>query len=174
MTDQPVDTLGGAAELQQKFFEDNVNDVTKHRKRFLRENAARRGTAYLLKAISIFGAIIVAAKIQMIPQTVLGLVIAGAVGLDQLTSNHTRLLAVVAAQHASDRLLAKIRQEHSAALPEIVSLAKKDTGAAAERLSLLVAKLNEQISQGREVILDGVREADLKSLNNLYVDVKKA
>src|SRR5690348_16085898 len=84
-----------AATLEQKFFSDSIEEISSRSRRLFWEGAARRGFAYLLKTVSIFGAIIVAAKIDVIPQTALGIIIAAAIGLDQLTSNHARLMPIV-------------------------------------------------------------------------------
>jgi hypothetical protein len=134
----------------------------------------RRVLAYLLKSISIFGAIIVAAKIEWIDQTVLGLVIAAAVGLDQLTSNHARLLAIAAARYACERLYANIVAKHSTRLPSILSLRDKRQETEARRqLENLLSELMLDLHKGQEKILVAVQEADLKALNSLYVDTNK-
>lgn len=170
----PLPGQGGAANLQQKLFDDRLKELQDHRRRFAREAWVRRGAAYVLKAISIFGAIIVAAKLEWVDQTWLGLIIAASVGLDQLASNHARLLAIVAARYACDRLYARIAAKHSQALPSILMMRDQgQTGQAASNLSALLAKLMEELHDGQETILSAVEEADLKALNNLYVDQKK-
>jgi hypothetical protein len=161
-----------AIQLLQKLFGDSLKEVEKCKRRFFFEALRRRITAYGLKAISIFGAIIVAAKLPYIPQTVLGLAIAAAVGLDQLTANHTRLLSVVAAQYASERLLAKMKLDHGREFPAILAGLQNPATAQVARRSLqsLLSRLNVEAQESIQKILDGVRDADLKALNSLYVN----
>lgn len=165
----PCDT-----ELAQKFFETAINDATRQRDGLIRQLRIRRGIAYVLKGISLFGAIVVAAKLPWIDQTALGLIIAAAVGLDQLTSNHARLLAIAGAEYAYDRLLAKVKAAHSGELLTVVGLRK--AGRATEgiaHLNATLTSLTDEINQSKRAIVDNLRQADLKALDNLYVDQKK-
>jgi hypothetical protein len=164
---------GDAAELQQKLFKERVGELDVWRKKFYNEVIARRFFAYLLKCVSIFGAIIVAVKISWIDQTVLGLTIAAAIGLDQLTSNHARLLSIAAARYACERLRAKIVSKHSRELPAIVRLRNAgSTDEAKTQFESLMSGLMTEIFDGQEKILEAVQGEDLKALNNLYVDVR--
>jgi len=174
IADIPSPIQGEAAELQQKLFKEKINELDAWRRKFYTEVTARRIIAYLLKFISIFGAIVVAAKISWIDQTVLGLVIAAAFGLDQLTSNHARLLALAAARYACERLRANIVGTHSRELPKIISLRNAGrTSDAKSGFESLLSRLSAELHDGQEKILEAIREADLKALNNLYVDIKK-
>jgi hypothetical protein len=76
-------------------------------------------------------------------------------------------------RHACDGLLAKMKLEHGQALPEILNIRDSDPARAKAKLESLLSQLNLKIQQGKEVVLEGLREADLKALNNLYVDVKE-
>lgn len=160
--------------IQQTFLTTRVSELDSRRKKFFLEVIGRRSMAYILKAISVFGAIIVAAKISWTDQTILGLVIAAAVGIDQITSNHARLLAIAAARHACDRLRAKIVAKHSQALPGILRLRgngnPEDTQRYENTFHEMMGDLLKDLHDGQEAILEAVREADLKALNNLYVD----
>lgn len=179
MTNVTLNDASDSTALAQRYFDEATTDIKKLARKYFLEAAWRRALAYVLKAISIFGAIIVAAKIQWIPQTALGLTIAAAVGIDQVSSNHMRLISVVATQHAFERLYGKMVAKHTAQLPGILRLrdggggVEPKPGEAKVKLELLLAELTAEVHAGKETVLDSLREGDLKALNTLYVDQKR-
>jgi len=158
----------GAAIAQQQFFSDAVQALEEHRKHFAADATRRRLVAYSLKAIAAIGGILVAAHIRLIPASWLGIAISMAVVIDGIFSNQILLRASVAAKQASDRLLARIKAEHSLCIPSIVALnSSGETVKAADELFKLESKLTKDLHSGTEKILDGKRAADLKALDRL-------
>jgi len=69
-----------------------------------RELFIRRSMAYLLKAVSIFGGIAIAAGLQEYWAHLVGVAVAVAVGIDLLLTNHNRLIAATEAAYAYESL----------------------------------------------------------------------
>ena len=88
--------------------------------------------AYVLKAIALFGGLFVATV--KIDPTVPGIIISAAVILDQLTSNHRRMLADTTAASAIDRTERRVGNAYNDKITAIVAAIEKGGGPDAEAL----------------------------------------
>ena len=164
------ETDGNVIEFLQKRFEDDYSTVTLSSRRHLREAKLRRWTAYLLKAIAIFGGIAIAAGLNAFWSHVVGLAIAVVVAMDALSSNHKRLLIVTAAANAYSNLLRNIHQTYMQKLAGVLRLKKTDKAAAETELESLIDTLLNQLNAEQNRIEEGLQADDLKLLKDISLE----
>lgn len=131
----------------------------------------RRWIAYLFKLIAVLGGIALAAGVDQSMAKGIGIAIAIVVGFDTVFSNHERLLCVVAARNAYQRLLNQVHREHSRRLAPL--LEKKQAGNESEakaEITRLCSELLAKLHMNAEKIEEALREADLKGLRNISVE----
>jgi hypothetical protein len=136
-----------------------------------REAFYRRCIAYVFKLIAVLGGIAVAAGIDQDMAKGIGIAIAIVICLDTVFSNHERLLCVVAAHNAYQRLLNQVHREHSRRLAPI--LEKKQAGNESEakgELTRLCSELLAKLHMNAEKIEEALRAVDLKSLRIISLE----
>jgi hypothetical protein len=161
---------GHVIDYLQKRFEEDYSTVNTSSQHLSREAIVRRWTAYLLKAIAVFGGIAIAAGLNAYWSHVVGVLIAVVVGTDGVFSNHKRLLIVTAAANAYSNLLRNIRQTYNQKLGDVLRLKTRDKAAAESQLGDFIGSLLRELNKEQNQIESGIQSDDLKLLQNISVE----
>jgi len=168
----PVDSsLIRDIDFRQKTFAEVIESAEKETLRVERETLRRRLVAYLLKTVALFGGIVVAARVLDAQYSSwVGFALVGAVTVDQLFSNHERLLVMTEARAAYRRLLRNIKHEYNQAL-EIERLTDDTEPAAQERAARKQARnlkaFTDRLHHEMEAVRGALDQADLRALRGL-------
>jgi hypothetical protein len=167
-------STGKAVEAAQEFLKEAVEDANAAKLQYENLAKRRRYLAYTLKGIALFGGLFVAV-VQIAP-AVFGAIISGAVLLDQLFSNHRRMISEQVAANAVQRTLRKVQGDYNHRVIDVIDAAERGQHDAAERVAgqkllLQLARectklLRDELNQ----IHTAVEQADIEFLSALNVD----
>lgn len=168
------DKSGNPTAYLQSVLGSEVEETKEAYKKLSREVIWRKGLAYVLKGLAVLGGLVLAAGVVPPLSQALGLAISGAVTLDFLLSNHTRLITVVTASQAYRRLLREVARTHRRELPSVLQQKQADPAGAEAKLNELNSRLVGKLHLESEKIEKALDEADLKALKNLSLDPERA
>jgi hypothetical protein len=171
--DAPID--GNLIEFLQNRFSETHQKVSDDSKVISREAKLRRTLAYFLKAVAVFGGLAIAVGIPKEWSQVVGILIAVAITVDSLFSNHRRLLSVTEASNAYKNLLRDIEQTYNIKLAEVLKTRKtKGEAKAKDKLEALINNLLIQLQGEQSRIEKGLQDSDLKLLESIKLEHQTA
>jgi hypothetical protein len=147
-----------------KEYENAVNEA----KVLRREAQYRKALAYFLKGVAIFGGIALATGQEIISSKIIGVVIAIAIGIEEWTSNHDRMIFTTSAYKAYFRLLYQVAHEYNKGITKVTELrdAGDDEGAKKE-LTILDGKNADLLYKTTTVLKEKIDKEDITFLNKL-------
>ena len=157
-------------EYVQRIFEETFEETAERKKTVHSEMVWRRGLAYGLKAIPVFGGIAIAVGVKGWLPHAIGIAIMVAVAVDGFVVNHARLITVSQADKAFKRLLKNVRNAHQVALGPILGLKKAGDPSFEAKLNELNRSLKQQLDSESDKIEQALDEMDLKALNALSLE----
>ena len=162
-------------EFLQNRFEEAYKETEQRSAQVSKESKTRLYTAYLLKAVAVFGGIAIAAGLKGVWSQVVGILITVAVAYDALSSNHKRLIVVMKATNAYSTLLSKVRHSYNQKLAPILAISGSDEEATKkQKLDKLISPLIDELHEGKMTIDSALQEEDLKLLNSLALEQAKS
>ena len=115
---------GNAAEAAQRFLDEAFKDAKTAADTYGKRASRRRMLAYGLKGIALFGGLFVAV-VQSHP-AIMGVVISAAVLVDQLMSNHQRLITEQVAVNAVQHTLRRIETDYNDQVLAVIEATSKE------------------------------------------------
>jgi hypothetical protein len=159
-----------AADVANALLDDAQKAADSARGSYERQAKRRRWLAYALKGIALFGGLFVA-TVKVVDPTIPGVVIAAAVTLDQLMSNHRRMISDTAAANAIARTQRRVGNSYNDQVPLIVG--KNNAGeskVAEEMLASLASQSAKALRDELDRIQTAVEQNDIEFLGSLNVD----
>jgi hypothetical protein len=161
-------------EYAQNTFEAALNEAGNERRPLWRESVWRRGVAYGLKGVAVFGGLAIASGLADAYAHAIGIAIAGAVAVDGFFSNHVAMVLATRSAQAYDATIKRVRRIHQQELTPILELQRTDPGAAHSKLLDLLGRLTKQLHDDSADIEEAVRESRLGRLKSLSLDTERA
>lgn len=164
---------GNDFEYAQKQFAESYAEVQAAKKRVHIEAIWRKGLAYLLKGIAVFGGVVIAISgKEGTPAHVIGAAITVAIVIDGFLLNHVRLIAVTKADTAYKYLLKDIKVKHEDGLTPILTLKKTDEPKAVKQGIELNGSLKKELNSKSREIEKALDDVNFKALDNLALQHK--
>ncbi len=163
---EPTSEKGHLAFLQKQF-EDAIASTEGAARSLSREAVIRRFVAYFLKALAVFGGLVVATGLPTDVSQIIGMGVSMAVAIDAISSNHKRLIIVMEARNAYDRLIRTTNSRYRRGLRDLLRHRPSNSKAAGVRVANLLISLLSDLEDNSNVIADSLRTNDLKTLENL-------
>ena len=113
-------------EFEQQQFESLVERIEKLQRETARESNIRKFFAYGFKIIVILAGLVIAMQAPSALDKILGAAISLVTALDQIFSNHVRLIAVTKASKALKRTIGAIETRHSNDMGPVIAAAKSN------------------------------------------------
>jgi hypothetical protein len=160
---------GDAAELAQTFLADALNEAQAAEIKYGRNATIHRVLAYGLKAVALFGGLAVATL--PVDNRIMGIIISAAVVLDQLLSNHRRLMTESVARNAVARTKRRVQTDYNARIVPIVQANQKGLpDEAREKLIALATSSTADLRKQLDEIQTAVENSRIEFLASLNVD----
>lgn len=164
-----LEEYSNAVTLAQKFLNEAMIAAKATQSKYERSTKIRRMLAIALKAIALFGGLAVATG--WVNQTVLGVVISAAVLLDQLLSNHSRLLSEGVAANAVARTMRIAENSFNYNLVKVIEIRDKGKQkAAAQKLIQLAQETAKTVNDELNRIHTAVEKSDIEFLSRLNIE----
>lgn len=162
---------GDSFAFMQDRFDEEFSRIEEAHKRVRRESIRRRATAYGLKALAALGGLVIALGVPQPISQYIGFAIAIAIALDQVSSNHSRLLSSVEAANAYDRMTKRVRRAHTLGLGPVMALKASGNLAQAKiSATLLCENMLKSLHEQAEQIEEAQRRDDIRLLKKLALD----
>ena len=159
-----------ALALANTLLDDAQKDALRSLVQFNKSADRRRYVAYTLKAISVFGGLVVATG-KVPDATYVGIVISIAVILDQWSSNHDRMLSEKVGANAIARTQMRVGNAYNDQLTEVARVRDAGDPARAEGMAV---KLATESAKALRDELDRIRTKvagdDIEFLGSLNID----
>jgi len=160
---------GSAADAAQKFLEEAMNDAKADKTKYERKSNVRYYIAVVLKGIALFGGLAVATLKGN--QVVLGIIISVAVAIDQLFSNHKRMMTETAAADAIDRTIRKVENNYNDQVLDVINANEANDSAKARTLLIDLARMSAKTMRDElDRVKIAVANANLEFLSSLNLD----
>jgi len=164
-----VEPSASAAELAQQLLDDAQKSADASRLLYTTHAKRRLMLAYLLKAVALFGGLFVATV--KIDPTIPGVIIAAAVILDQLMSNHRRMLTETIAASAITRTQRRVGNSFNDQVVSVVEANEKGQGEAAAAMLTDLARNSAKVLRDElDRIHTAVEDSNIEFLGSLNVD----
>jgi hypothetical protein len=161
---------GSPLAFQQKGYAEAQMKVEGAAAKLAKLSKRKRTLAYTLKAIVVFGGIVITAGLKGIPAQLIGILIMVAAGIDLIWSNHRRLLVETEAHYAYEALLENVANTHTQKLGKILSLKRTKPKEAEQQLIELLEQLIVKLNGTKAEIKASLNKADLEALRSLSLD----
>jgi hypothetical protein len=161
---------GNPLAFQQKGYDEAQIKVQDAASKLAKVSKRKRILAYTLKAIAVFGGIVITAGLEGIPAQLVGILIMVAAGVDLIWSNHRRLLVETEAHYAYEALLENVANTHTQELGQILILKQTKPKEAEQQLIELLEQLISKLNSTRAEIKGSLNKADLEALRSLSLD----
>jgi hypothetical protein len=160
---------GNAAEAAQQFLDEAMKEAKEAQNSYEQYARLRYYLAVLLKGIALFGGLAVATL--NVNKVALGIIISAAVLLDQLFSNHKRMMTETVAGAAIARTIRKVQNNYNDQVLDVIKANQKGDAAAAYELLLALARISAKtIRDEMDRIKTAVAEANIQFLSSLNLD----
>jgi hypothetical protein len=163
-----TELTGSAAEAAQKFLQAALNRAGAAEKKYRAKAWWRYWLALALKAIALLGGIAVATLASY--QVLLGVIISVAVAVDQLFSNHSRMITETIASDAIARTLRKVEDDYQHEVVLVIKRAGTDAEGAKDQLMELARKSSQYVRTELDRIQKAVEDANIQFLSSLNID----
>lgn len=161
-----IENLGNEVKFSQEKFEESISEAEKKKESYIKISKRRKAFAYSLKAISLFGGIVVA--VFPITASVVGVLIVIAVALDYISSNYKSLVIYTEAANAIGRTLTKVKNDYNYELLPIIRINSENNPENTNKVRELVSNLARESMKFVNDELDKIQTAiDLKQVEFL-------
>lgn len=165
--------------LIQQELDDLYKEVNARQKKLKREATVRSVGAYILKGVAVLGSGLIASglfsqqqeSVDRIPQ-VIGILILIAVSIDNVFSNHKRLLVAKEAENALWALQKKVKHEFNGKVAPLYKRRKKCDESAEKAIDKLMSKAHKDLYTGIQVVQQKINTVDLEAFTSLSLDQK--
>jgi hypothetical protein len=160
---------GDAAEKAQEFLDEAIKEAKEAEKGYVLRSRWRYYVAVALKGIALFGGLAVATL--DINKVALGIVISAAVLLDQLFSNHKRMMTESVAGEAVARTIRKVQNNYNDQVLDVIKENQEGNKAVAYELLLGLARISARtVREEMDRIKEHVALANIQFLSSLNLD----
>lgn len=163
-------TNGSPLAFQQKAYDEAQAKVQESASKIAKLSSRKRILAYTLKAIVVFGGIVITAGLKGIPAQIIGILIMVAAAVDLIWSNHRRLIVETEARYAYEALHENVANTHTQRLGQILTLKRLNPKEAEQQLIEILAQLILKLNDTRAEIKAALNRADLEALRSLSLD----
>ena len=133
----------------------------------------RRWSAYALKIVAGGAGLAIATGLLSGIDQILGVVVLVAVFIDQVFSNHMRLISETQAAHAYRALARKVKADFNPVRNPIALKASEGDAKAQSELDELMRNAHKALSEGINEIESGLEATDIKALKALSLETKE-
>jgi len=162
-----------AAEYVQEQFSQKIGEIDRDMRIAARGRNWRRGLAYVLKAVTIFGGIAVASGLVEHLAQIVGVAILIAAGIDLWLSNSKALINYAQAVDSYDALRKRAERRHQTELIPVLAAREDKEAEVSTKLTEMVGGLLEMCNEELTKIEAALRAGNLETLKALEIENKK-
>lgn len=133
----------------------------------------RKILAYTLKFVAAGGSLAIATALLKKYDQIIGIAVLVVIFIDELTSNHKRLIAEVEAGYAYRSLRSRAKWSFNSQFELIIDDVKAEDQAAIEQYKLLKKEAHDMLTTGIESIRQKLQDADIAALKSLSLDAER-
>jgi len=160
-----------ALKRSQNQFKGRLKEVRDLSKNLGREGDIRKVIAVLLKvAIVVCGIIIASGLLKESAVQIIGVVVLIVVAVERVFANIERLMAVIAAKSALDRIERRCIDIHESDILKVIPLRDPDPSKAASLETSLTEKLRKELATAVDQAIIGLENKDLELLGRLVLE----
>lgn len=156
----------------RNLLEKELDELYKEVKAGEKLGSQRRYFAYFLKIIAGGAGLVIATGFVSEFDQVLGAAVLVAVFLDQVFSNHLRLIAETKAAHAYKVLSRRVKGNFNSNRGAVVNMAKNGDVDAEKELEKMMLDVHSELSKGIADIEAGLADAGIKALQVLSLEAE--
>lgn len=165
--------------LIDKELGDLYKEVDARQKKLKGEARVRSVVAYILKGVAVLGSGLIASglfsqqqeSVDRIPQ-VIGLLILISVSIDNVFSNHKRLLVAKEAENALWALQKKVKHEFNGNVAPLYKRRQKCDESVEKAIDKLMSKAHKDLYTGIQVVQQKINTVDIEAFTSLSLDQK--